>query len=234
MQRANSVSAYDTYLLCEGKGDKDFFTRFLEFHGFKSVVVEHANNGKDDIGKTLMGKYADSKMPLENFKNIIIVIDSDDDPSESFQAVVAQLERVNLDRSTGFSVASGEFPISIPEDSWTKVLTAGSQPSVCVLSIPDRSRSGALETLCYDAIKNNGGNITDCVEAFSHCCGADAWAEQKKSKLKLRAFLSATHQRDPDIGFSRVFQVSPNLIDFNHEVFMPLKSFLTTILEAEK
>ena len=233
MQRTNSVSAYDTYLLCEGKGDKDFFTRFLEFHGFKSVFVEDAKNGKDGIGRALMGKYADSQMPLENFKNIIIVVDSDEDPSKSFRSVVAQLESVNRDQSKNLSVASGEFPISIPEESWTKVLTAGSQPSVCILSIPDRSRSGALETLCYDALKNNGGNITDCVEAFSHCCGADAWAEQKKSKLKLRAFLSATHQRDPDIGFSRVFQVSPSLIDFNHEVFMPLKSFLTTILEAE-
>jgi hypothetical protein len=76
--------------------------------------------------------------------------------------------------------------------------------------------------------------MTAFQQPVSHCCGADAWAEQKKSKLKLRAFLSATHQRDPDIGFSRVFQVSPNLIDFNHEVFMPLKCFLTTILEAEK
>lgn len=233
MQSANSVSAYDSYLLCEGKGDKDFFTRFLEFHGFKSVVVEHANNGKDDIGKTLMGKYADSNMPLENFKNIIIVIDSDDNPSESFQAVVAQLQSVNRAQSTGFPIASGEFPISIPEASWTKGLTAGGHPSVCILSIPDRFRSGALETLCYESLKNKDGKITDCVEAFSHCCGADAWSEQKKSKLKLRAFLSATHQRDPDIGFSRVFQVSPNLIDFNHEVFMPLKSFLKIILEPE-
>ena len=145
MKRAHSVSSYDTYLLCEGKGDKDFFIRFLEFHGFKSVFVDQANNGKDDIGKTLMGRYADSEMPLENFKNIIIVVDSDDDPFRSFQEVVAQLERVNRDQSKNLSAASGEFPIPIPEDSWTNVLTAGNQRDV-----PPRMYPFIRRVLCFD------------------------------------------------------------------------------------
>jgi hypothetical protein len=217
MQRGSTVPTYDTYLLCEGSGDRDFFRKFLAFHGFNSVDVEDAKNGKDSIGITLMGKYADSKMPLVEFKNIIIVVDSDDDPLKSFQSVVAQLKKVNSDQSKNLSVASGEFPIAIPEDSWTKVSTDDNQPSVCILSIPDRSRSGALETLCYESLQNNGDKISDCVEAFSRCCGADDWPEQKKSKLKLRAFLSANNKRDPDIGFSRVFQARPDLIDFNHE-----------------
>ena len=241
------ASLLNTYLLCEGKGDKDFFDGFLTYHQFRSVLVKPAElpsqgngrsgpSGKDVIGRFLMGEYTTSALEEGGFNltrstHVVIVADADNNPSKSFKSILSQLDSANAAfEKSPFSHSKKVFKLALPEKPWETAYSVDGNPSVSILVVPDAHKCGALETLCYDALKDHHEAISSCVESFAECSGANAWDEQKKSKLKLRALLSAIHHRDPDIGFGRVFSKSPNLIKFDHEAFRPLIEFFEELL----
>jgi len=115
---------------------------------------------------------------------IIIVADNDGDPETAFRNIQRQIN------AAGFTV---------PSKPREMVASAGLSP-LAVLMIPWDEDAGCLETLCFSAVNARYNRELACAQDLVRCAGADRWDIAKKSKLKMRGFLSAVCKSDPNTG----------------------------------
>ncbi len=135
-------------------------------------------SGKDGFGKVLAG------LVTANYKAIIIVADNDGDPAGAFQNVQRQI------KEAGFTV---------PNRPRETVATEGLS-ALTVLMIPWDEEAGCLETLCLGAANTVYIRQLECADALVKCANAEEWGIAKKSKLRMRGFLSAVCKSDPNTG----------------------------------
>jgi hypothetical protein len=83
----------------------------------------------------------------------------------------------------------------------------------------DPLEPGNLESLCVPAAKSVSHHIATSVETFAALLHTEGWAETRKGKLWLRAYLAASCEPDPFVFLSKVFWKHPALIPANHNSF---------------
>jgi hypothetical protein len=66
--------------------------------------------------------------------------------------------------------------------------------------IPWDNEDGCLETLCLGAVNQKYKHQLDCADALVKCNEAAKWDIAKRSKLKMRGFLSGVCRGDPNTG----------------------------------
>jgi hypothetical protein len=167
-------------ILYEGEEDKSFLLELLKSLGLNERFEFFEKcGGKDKFKKILKG------LVIPNRKAIIIVADNDGDPVESFKNIQTQI---------------GEAGFTIPLKQRETVETAN-LPPLSVLMIPWDNDAGCLETLCLSAINPKYKHQLEvCAEGLAKCAGAEKWPVAKRAKLRMRGFLSAVCQSDPNTG----------------------------------
>jgi hypothetical protein len=166
---------------------------------------------------------ADSKRNFSNVSDVVIIADNDDDATNRrmFVNICNQIQRAktngNLQRDW-----------AIPR---TPEIREVGDPSVSVWMFPADKKPGCLETLLWEAIKNQRGNARGvaCVEAACSCSGADSWPVSKFDKAKVRCFLSLVCRDNPSVSFNDLWRDFPSLIPMNQSAFNPIADFLRQI-----
>lgn len=167
-------------ILFEGVEDKSFLNELLVVIGVREKFdfQKGDGGGKDGFEQLLKG------LVTVNHKAIIIVADNDGDPDVAFKNIQKQIA------AAGFTV---------PNKPRETAVTEGLSPA-SVLMIPWDNDPGCLETLCLSAANQKYKTQLDCADGLVHCAGADEWDIAKKSKLRMRGFLSAVCKSDPNTG----------------------------------
>ena len=80
-------------LLCEGPEDCRFFHRLITERNLPAFFIYPAR-GKDRIAEALNALSIEKSNVWSNIKHVLIVADNDDDPSERFANVCAQIESI--------------------------------------------------------------------------------------------------------------------------------------------
>ena len=118
---------------------------------------------------------------------------ADNDKGAGFENVREEIRQANLD-------ASADDQFGVPNAPRVSSQQSQSLPPISILMLPWDAQMGCLETLCLDAANVKYSNELKCAEEFIACIGASGWEVSKKSKLKLRCFLSAVCKSEPNTG----------------------------------
>ena len=150
----------------------------------------------------------------------VVVADNDDTPDDCFRLIRKQLKA-----NPALGVPDNAEVVTKPRSPGKSAIV----PDVVVLMLPLAKRSGALETVCYEAAKSNWQKQAECAEKFAQCIGNQNWDTSKKDKLLLSSLLGAVCEKNPTIVLSGAFRQDAHteeLIPLAHECFTPIAELL--------
>ncbi|MBL8660467.1 MAG: hypothetical protein JNM75_12010 [Rhodospirillales bacterium] len=205
----------DRLVLCEGPQDRAFLGALHQDRKLPPAQITCPSNhklpgGKDGFRLFLLAIRAWTSFP--RLKELVIVADSDADPTAAFQSVAEHLR------------AAGGYPVPVtPHDK------AAGSPSVVVLMVPWHDLQGALETICFDAAAGAHPAEAGCVNKFASCTGADNWPPQKFAKMRIHALVAATHRQNPGVGLGNVWAQAPSLIPISAPAFDRIADFFRNL-----
>jgi hypothetical protein len=160
---------------------------------------------------------ADIRSSLPDAADIVILADNDDAPGASFDNICNQIR--TAPKTRGWAV---------PTAPATK---ERGNPSVSIWMFPSAGQPGCLETLLWEAIRNQRGHQANvaCVEAACRCSGADKWTQSRLDKAKVRNFLSLVCENNPSVSFNNLWRDFPHLIPVMQTAFNSVADFLRSI-----
>lgn len=155
-------------LVVEGQDEVKFFGALSEHLGISDLQLLDAAGETKLPGRLKALKRAD----WPNRQVLAVVRDADLDANAAFSSVCTAL------RAAGFSVPTG--PLEIAEGT----------PRVVVMILPGGSRTGMLETLCMESVKDDPA--MPCVQDYFKCLGKlELPAPGNMAKATARVFLAA-------------------------------------------
>jgi len=192
-------------LLVEGKDDKAFFEEFLKHLTLDNIQVEQL--GGESKLKTAIKLFKDRPEFLEVI-SLGVVIDADTNPDNAFKSVVDALREADLPTP------------SKPLES------AGTNPKVTVLILPDEKEKGELEDLYIKSVEEHP--LIPCVNAYFKCLNQNKQPiPSKLSKKKVQVFLAS--KEGDIIGIRRA--AKEEVVQWDHKAFNKVKDFLIQISE---
>jgi hypothetical protein len=202
----SSSPASPHLLLVEGKDDAIFFRSMMEYMGLDGIEIWNIE-GKTQFRTRLRVLKMDFA-----FNSIVtslgIVRDADDDPESALMSVKDAL------RAAGFDVPDRSF------------ISAGSRPIVTFAILPDDS-PGMLESVCLKSIESDPA--MSCVDRYFECLKTICQIEPRNIyKAKVQAFLASREK----VGLDLRQAAQAGYWKFDHDVFAPVRCFLTKIAES--
>lgn len=188
-------------LVVEGYSDLLFYAEVLESLGCLDGVFIKEMNGKED----LLAKLETFLSPglLAEKESVGVIVDADDNPSGTMQAVADRLSKI-----TGQQVGPG----------WTR-----GKPRLGLHVVPGAS-GGEVESLAWAAWANDPRNVGPraCVEGFLGCMRESGLVAKSPDKGRIGALLAVLYDEDPRLGPG----ARANAFDFRRPEFAPLCAFL--------
>lgn len=189
----------------------------LKYQPFKNYkhdyIFDNRSENKGSIGnittRLLPSIFTKSIFSEPNISKILlIIVDADENPKQRFKDICNALDK-NI--------------FSIPK----QVATYGNETNkikVGIFLFPNSKEKGSLETLCYDAIKENPTKKKNFIETYLKNLKENkidsTLTENNKSKAKFRIFMSTPQ---PDYNYVKN---ALNIIDLDNACFKPLIDFL--------
>jgi hypothetical protein len=192
-------------LLVEGKDDAIFFKSMMEYMGIDGIEIWNIE------GKTqFRTRLSVLKMDMA-FKSMVtslgIVRDADDDPESALMSIKDAL------KASGFDVPDRSF------------ISAGSRPRVTFAILPDDS-PGMLESICLKSIESDPA--MGCVDNYFECLKTTCQIEPKNiHKAKVQVFLASREK----VGLDLRRAAQAGYWKFDHDVFAPVRDFLSQVAE---
>ena len=205
-------------IVCEGYSDVRFLKQLLNVRGiipFEIGCPTQAQDGIPGEGRTGIPEYLTAvrvfgTQAANGLQSVAIMMDADDDP-----------ETANSDAASW--LADAGFPAPDRVCHWTD--NYDDIPRTAILIIPGSSadgdlRSGTLEHLLWDVVKDTSPGTFKCVEDFASCVGGHAdWSENKKAKMRVHSAIASRCKADPASSLSRVWSKDPNIFPLDHSTF---------------
>lgn len=210
------VYRHERLILCEGLGDLRFLKALLNHYGmsddFTVRFPDHKNDptgGIDKVGRWIALRLTTSPSFREKVKLIVIMMDNDEHPKESFARISRSLEVADL-------------PAPLLEN---ELSSRAGCPSIIIRGIPFDS-CGTVESLCLPAAFSAFPFATE-VETFVNSMPSKNWPARKLAKARMQALLAATCEPAPDTSFAHHWRESEKYrIPLRHECFADVVSFL--------
>jgi hypothetical protein len=201
----SSRPTYPHLLLVEGIDDAIFFKSMMEYLGLDEIEIWNVE-GKSQFRTKLSVLKMDSAFN-SNVTSLGIIRDADDDPEAAKRSVKDALN------TSGFAV---------PDESF---VSAGSKPTVTFMILPNDS-PGMLESVCLKSIESDPAMT--CVDRYFECLKTICQIEPKNIyKAKVQAFLASRMK----VGLDLRHAAQAGYWPFDHEIFSPIRNFLTKIAE---
>ncbi|HZR62156.1 MAG TPA: DUF3226 domain-containing protein [Xanthobacteraceae bacterium] len=221
-------------LLCEGQADKAFFTTLLRERSampkfnipFPESRAELEDGreplgGRDNFGVMLRA----IRVPLgfRNVKGVLIVADSADNPEKTFELICDQIKM-----APGYEVPGALCELSERTDT---------SPHVGVMTIPDESNPGGIETVYAREILETRDWLAGCIKSFLSCGEIHAldWPPEKADKARFHSMVAAIYESDPSRAASMIWKRrgATLLMDINAQCFdsieQRLRSFASQV-----
>jgi hypothetical protein len=145
-------------------------------------------------------------------RGIVILFDSDEDSDVQFKAIIESIRNAKL-----------KYPLP---DKLLEIKRG--DPTIAVGLLPWINRQGHLDELIFESLQESHKDLLTPIEEYckgtAHRTGT--WKFGKKSKMRLRCMIAASHEADPSIGLRYFLESSKCPVDFNHACFDPLVKFL--------
>lgn len=206
------------HIIVEGSDDREFLKRLLENRGIDGYQVG-CGQGKDNrcLGKDGFAKRIEAILgsTTVDVKGYVILADCDDDPPNRFKNAQEQFEKPKA------SLPKPKTPFTVT----THKDADGNETRTAIMMIPQDSTEGGLETLllsCCDGIDD----YRDCIDRFCDCVHRPDRTKLDRDKVRLRAFISATHKKDPSLALSSWVTSDHCPFDLNHSALDFLADFL--------
>lgn len=177
-------------IICEGIDDQRFFSAFIQTRGINGLqVIKHAG-GKSKFEERLNA--LEPQIMFKQTKAILLVVDSDDSPSDNFTLVAKQIKNTKK--------------YGIPTE-YKKRAKQNGRPCVAILGIPDGS-NGNIETMLMDIIAkiDRYAKLCKCIQTYMKCSEAKTWSIGKQSKMKMHCFLAGTCEDAPESNIFDMWQ----------------------------
>jgi len=174
-------------IVCEGISDARFLSRLLEYKNINTFNVGcpssaglGGSSGLDAISKYLLGIYSIT-VGKRTLRGILIIIDSDDEPSKRFSMMQKALKDAKFPAPTK--------PFKVEDyDSFR----------VAVYLMPKEGDVGTLDKLLLDAALKKNPQMNKCLDNFCDCVGVvKSWTQNQQSKMRLSAMVAASCQKNP-------------------------------------
>jgi hypothetical protein len=194
--------------------DAGFISALLVHRKIKDYEVGCPSSGLGGgQGKDSIGKYLEAVAVNPNgLKGVVVIADTDDDPSKIFKQIVKAFE--------------GVTPLlPIPKKLYT---VAGDNPRSAVFLIPRKGKKGTLEHLLLEAAFAKRPKLKKCLDSFEKCVGSNkAWPRNKKAKSRLTA-LTALHCKDnPASSLAWIWSHKGNPVPIESTYFDHISAFLS-------
>lgn len=170
-------------LIVEGHSDLLFCAAFLHHLGRLPGVFIKEFKGKSNILKQeTLGDFLTPKRLAEK-KAIGIILDADDNPAGTVQAISQRLKEI-----TGRDLAEG---------SWQD-----GNPKLGFFVAPNGSTKGEIETLAWNSFPNDPQHegMKASVNGYFAAMEPLGWKPQSPDKGRIAAFLAAAYDEDPRLG----------------------------------
>jgi hypothetical protein len=168
--------------------------------------------GIDGLTETLLALEAVRSISPKPIKGVAIIFDSDDDPQKRFAGIIQAIKNAKL-----------KYPLP---DRLLEVKPG--DPAIAISLIPSIDRQGNLDELIYESLQVSHADLLDPVNRY--CADTSTrtgdWAYGKKSRMKLRCMIAASHKKDPGIALSHFLKTSKTPVDFRSPCFDHIIDFL--------
>ena len=219
--------------LGEGPADNALLHKLCEKRGLPAFDYPFPDNLRKN-GKTIGGKdrfdemllhiapFYKSKMPT---RGILIAADCGDDWRRSFGDVAKQVAETKL-------YPCPEKPLE-PVSPITREFPH--LPPLVIVMVPGRDKTGGMETLCVEVLREKHPKTGDCLGQYLACLegkgvGISGWNAETRGKAEMQCLIATTHQDDPNK--SGRFAIAAGLIDCSHAAFNTLADDLRAAVKA--
>lgn len=212
-------------IVCEGRGDGEFFARLLatrEIEGFDVDCAlvrdedQRVHGGKDAFEDYLRLFKIMAKKDQLPTEGILLAYDNDNDCDKAFAYIQKQIETV------------GQFGIPEKPREWAE--SGERLPRIMALPIPWSDQKGELETLVSPSAISAMGNTSPCIERFLTC--GEETHNCALPKTRLRILIAAAWPRDPNVALGTIFKSrkTRHLIPTDHSCLDQISNFLSTLV----
>ena len=174
-------------LVVEGRGDEYFFTKWLEFLGWRDQIEFINCEGKDNLVRELTNTLNRDDFP--KITDIGIIVDNDypenRNGANAFETVIEAID----DANANLTVNNPEISRELAKPTAPRVKTP-ERPRISVLLLPSDDGDGAIEDLVFAALPED--SVLACVDSYFACL-RDAGITANQARLpknKLSVYLS--------------------------------------------
>jgi hypothetical protein len=198
-------------IIGEGSGDARFMEHLCEARKIEGFQIEDARG--NEFLQRLSGLR--DRTGFDGIKGILIVSDNDDEPAKSFIKIRRQIKQAKL---------------PYPNKPLALARLSKNEFAIAVMMIPFTIAGGAtkgcLETLFLQAIEPKNVSTGACVTNYRACIAGGGRTKNEEDKFRFRCFVSALHQKDPNLSTSFVASAKKGLIDLDLQCFDEIANWL--------
>lgn len=202
--------------ICEGKADVDTFARLVRKRSIRNLSFVCADSSCAGFGKDYFFQVLNGLTVLRGFdrlKGIMIIQDSDDDPSNALREIGNQVKKAN--RAEELPENKFSRPSELLKPSFSV-----NRPPILAVTIPWIDRTGCLETLVLPSVEQTYPAILECLEDYSRCTGnVLQWSASKQAKMRLASLIAAICKKDPTCAIQNMWSKEEFKDLLDHESF---------------
>jgi hypothetical protein len=209
-------------IVCEGEGDKAFFSHLIEERGLPEFDIFHpadapgAAGGVSGFGDFLTAMSV--PLSVKAVSGILIVADNDVNPGESFTGVQQQIHSSAGSMQGGSAYGIPAAPLQVAQSVGL--------PPVVIMMLPWLDTPGNLETICLDAVYSSNPDLRECLDDYCTCSGTSGWDVSKLSKMRLECVIAALCRSKPATALRYAWSRSETIIPLAENCFNPIANFL--------
>ncbi|REJ80054.1 MAG: hypothetical protein DWQ34_16020 [Planctomycetota bacterium] len=203
MSTKRKIEDYDKVLAVEGYSDLLFYAEALEFlEKDEDVYIKDFNGASDLLVK--LEVFLDPGL-LASKSSIGVILDADTNPHGRIASLTNLMARI----------AQRQMEHGVWSDG---------QPKLGFLVVPDSESEGEIETLVWNAWKNDPSNQTSekCIEDYLACMANAGHQATSPDKGRISTLLAVINDEDPRLGPG----ARANAFPFDRDEFKPLLAFL--------
>ena len=197
-------------IICEGESDVAFFDHLISNRGLPEFQALSAN-GRTRFESVLVALSAASG--FNELAGILVVGDNDLDPATSFRNIQTQIQ------------AAGGY--GVPERPGEPAKEAGF-PAIVAMMVPWDGRTGCLETLLLEAVREVHPDLGVCVDGYAACTHVDVWNETELPKVKLQSLTAVICRSNPTVALRYAWGQREDIIPLGRPCFDQIVEFLRT------
>ncbi len=219
---------YQKLIVGEGESDRNFFAEFCTVNGMESFEFGFAgvlNENQRPSGFDVFDQFLHSVTFLPGFrdvKDLILVCDCKENANTTLRDLRKKIKKANA--------ALGRKLYTETPDA--NVLAMEGTPRLHVLMLP-MGGIGGLESVCLTvatATHDKGDEIARWVDNFAEAACVK-WPTERRDKLRLQAFLSASWPKKPSLHFSQLFDITRHhpIVPLDSPAFDDIRDYLKSV-----